>query len=320
MSEPHVLVDVSDRVAVLTLNRPDVLNVFSTQMGHELDDAYRACDADDDVRVVVLTGAGRAFCAGADLQRRRRHVRGARAARVPIRPVRLPRVGGPQARDRSHQRARGRARTHPGTADRHPARGRGREVRHRAEPSWRAPRPPLALDAHPRRRPRAARQRFSSPGDCSAVSRSRSWASRAAALPAADVLPPRWRSRWDIAVNTAPVSVAASKRILWLDPPPSGAEIDRLEREVHLRLMGRPDARRGRTRVPGEGATPSGSSPSPTTTPTTCSTDSVWSIVGVRAPTIDQNGIGQRDPAPRRLPPGGSRTPADPGRAGATPW
>jgi enoyl-CoA hydratase/carnithine racemase len=46
-------------------------------------------------------------------------------------------------------------------------------------------------------------------------------------------------------VNTAPVSVAASKRILWMDPLLSGAEIDRLEREVHLRLMGRPDAREG---------------------------------------------------------------------------
>ena len=86
---------------------------------------------------------------------RRRHVRGARAARVPLRPVRLPRVGGPQAGHRRDQRARGRARPHPRAADRHPARGRGREVRHRAEPARRAPRPPLALDAHARRRPRA---------------------------------------------------------------------------------------------------------------------------------------------------------------------
>ena len=46
-------------------------------------------------------------------------------------------------------------------------------------------------------------------------------------------------------MNTAPVSVAASKRILWMDPWPSGAEIDRLEREVHLRVMGRHDAREG---------------------------------------------------------------------------
>jgi enoyl-CoA hydratase/carnithine racemase len=64
-------------------------------------------------------------------------------------------------------------------------------------------------------------------------------------LPAAEVLPTAMEIARDIAVNTAPVSVAASKRILWMDPPPSGAEIDRLEREVHLRLMGRPDAREG---------------------------------------------------------------------------
>src|SRR3954465_11742572 len=69
MTERHVVVEITDRVAVLTLNRPEVLNAFSTQMGHELDDAYRACDADDDVRAVVLTGAGRAFCAGAARRR-----------------------------------------------------------------------------------------------------------------------------------------------------------------------------------------------------------------------------------------------------------
>src|SRR4029079_4239515 len=65
------------------------------------------------------------------------------------------------------------------------------------------------------------------------------------ALPAAEALPRAIDIARDIAADTAPESVAASKRILWLDPPPSGAEIDRLEREVHLRLMGRPDAREG---------------------------------------------------------------------------
>jgi enoyl-CoA hydratase/carnithine racemase len=64
-------------------------------------------------------------------------------------------------------------------------------------------------------------------------------------LPAAEVLPAALDIAHDIAVNTAPVSVAASKRILWMDPPPSGAEIDRLEREVHLHLMGKADAREG---------------------------------------------------------------------------
>ncbi len=56
-------------VATITLNRPDRLNAFTTTMAGELLAAFDVADADDDVRVVLLTGAGRAFCAGADLGR-----------------------------------------------------------------------------------------------------------------------------------------------------------------------------------------------------------------------------------------------------------
>ena len=62
-----VEVEIRHGVAVLTLNRPGELNVFSAAMGAELGAAYRRCDDDDGVRSIVLTGAGRAFCAGADL-------------------------------------------------------------------------------------------------------------------------------------------------------------------------------------------------------------------------------------------------------------
>ncbi len=58
-----------DGVATLTLNRPEALNAWNGRMALEVDRALRACDADDAVRAVVLTGAGRAFCAGADLAR-----------------------------------------------------------------------------------------------------------------------------------------------------------------------------------------------------------------------------------------------------------
>jgi enoyl-CoA hydratase/carnithine racemase len=61
-----VLVEVQAGVAVLTLNRPEHLNAYTAEMGTLLGRAYRDCDADDDVRAIVLTGAGRAFCAGAD--------------------------------------------------------------------------------------------------------------------------------------------------------------------------------------------------------------------------------------------------------------
>jgi enoyl-CoA hydratase/carnithine racemase len=54
-------------IATVTLDRPDALNAFTPTMAGELVEAFDRADADDDVRVVVLTGAGRAFCAGADL-------------------------------------------------------------------------------------------------------------------------------------------------------------------------------------------------------------------------------------------------------------
>ena len=62
-----VVVDVDAGVAVLTLNRPEHLNAYTTDMGASLSRAYRDCDSDDDVRAIVVTGAGRGFCAGADL-------------------------------------------------------------------------------------------------------------------------------------------------------------------------------------------------------------------------------------------------------------
>ncbi|MGH9045789.1 MAG: crotonase/enoyl-CoA hydratase family protein, partial [Acidimicrobiales bacterium] len=58
---------VAEGVATITLNRPDRLNAFNGRMFHELLAAFDETDGDDDVRAVIVTGAGRAFCAGADL-------------------------------------------------------------------------------------------------------------------------------------------------------------------------------------------------------------------------------------------------------------
>jgi enoyl-CoA hydratase/carnithine racemase len=67
MEFQEIRYEVDDRVLTVTLHRPDRLNAFTATMGRELMEAFEAADADDEVRAVVVTGAGRGFCAGADL-------------------------------------------------------------------------------------------------------------------------------------------------------------------------------------------------------------------------------------------------------------
>jgi enoyl-CoA hydratase/carnithine racemase len=68
MSESVVLYEVRDRVALVTLNRPGRMNAWNQAVANGLSDALEAANGDDRVRAVVVTGAGRAFCAGADLE------------------------------------------------------------------------------------------------------------------------------------------------------------------------------------------------------------------------------------------------------------
>ena len=67
MQTTQIAFDVSDHIATITLNRPDKLNAFTGTMMNEMIDAFDETDANDDVRAVIVTGAGRGFCAGADL-------------------------------------------------------------------------------------------------------------------------------------------------------------------------------------------------------------------------------------------------------------
>lgn len=67
MEYEQITYTVADHIGTITLNRPDRLNAFTREMGGEIIAAFDQIDADDDVRVVVITGAGRGFCAGADL-------------------------------------------------------------------------------------------------------------------------------------------------------------------------------------------------------------------------------------------------------------
>ncbi len=67
MSYETVQLAIAEGVATLTLNRPERMNAFTDQMAREMRAAFDETDANDEVRVVIVTGAGRAFCAGADL-------------------------------------------------------------------------------------------------------------------------------------------------------------------------------------------------------------------------------------------------------------
>jgi len=70
MDYQQILYEVQEGILTLTLNRPEKLNAFSATMRDELIDAFDRADRDDAVRAIILTGAGRAFCAGADLSSR----------------------------------------------------------------------------------------------------------------------------------------------------------------------------------------------------------------------------------------------------------
>ena len=96
-----ILTETSEAIFTITINRPDKLNALNTTMIRELIDAFDTADADDAVRAIIVTGAGRAFCAGADLSGGGRTFdREARADRPPV-------PNGPDGKpDLSHDSAR----------------------------------------------------------------------------------------------------------------------------------------------------------------------------------------------------------------------
>src|SRR5437763_10008832 len=67
MAYETIKYEVAEQILTITLNRPDKLNAFNAAMQKEMIDAFDAADKDDNIRAIIVTGAGRAFCAGADL-------------------------------------------------------------------------------------------------------------------------------------------------------------------------------------------------------------------------------------------------------------
>src|ERR1700722_20994156 len=67
MAYETIKYEVAEQILTITLNRPDKLNAFNATMQKEMIDAFDQADKDDNIRAIIVTGAGRGFCAGADL-------------------------------------------------------------------------------------------------------------------------------------------------------------------------------------------------------------------------------------------------------------
>jgi enoyl-CoA hydratase/carnithine racemase len=244
MEHEDVLFERRDGIGIITLNRPDQLNTFTGPMGKGLEDAYLACDEDDGVRAVVLTGAGRAFCAGADLTQGAGTFAqqdaasfSAAAVAIPAWQVRKPVI----AAVNGH--AVGLGLTLALQCDIRILAREGKygvlQVRRGVMPDayahWTLPRlVGLARAADILLTGRTFR------GD---EAFELGVASRVVAADA--VLSTAMEIARDIADNTAPLSVAVTKRLLWESFGLSAADVERSETDLHHHLMGKPDAMEG---------------------------------------------------------------------------
>jgi enoyl-CoA hydratase/carnithine racemase len=244
MDYQHIRLEIEDRIATLTLNRPEAMNAFTARMGVEWGDALARCDQDDDVRAVILTGAGRAFCAGADLSRGgdsfgAERPETPRPERKPLLPwqLRKPVI----AAINGH--AIGVGLTFPMLCD----------VRFVAEDAKlafafvrRGVIPELASHVIVSRvagLSRAADLMLSGRTFTGREAAELGLASRA--LPTAEVLPAALAWARDVAANTAPASVALSKRLLWEGVADSVPSMLRKEEKLFEWVRHQPDAVEG---------------------------------------------------------------------------
>ncbi|MCD9624687.1 enoyl-CoA hydratase/isomerase family protein [Rhabdothermincola salaria] len=234
-----------DGVAVATLNRPDTRNAFSGAMGSALAEVYRRADTDDAIRVVVLTGTPPAFCAGADFSSGsdvfERSDTPTEFSANPVHPtawqIRKPVI----AAVNGHAIGLGLTLTlhcdmrFMALDAKYGIVQVRRGVMPDAMSHWTLPR--IAGMAN------AADILLTGRTFTGAEAQSLGVANRV--LPNDEVLPAALEVAHDMAVNTAPVSVAVAKRLLWgsfgLDP----GQVERAETELHLHIMGEPDAREG---------------------------------------------------------------------------
>jgi len=244
MTYRTILFEVDDGVALITLNRPEVRNAFGQGMGEELGDALGRCDVDDAVRVVVVTGAPPAFCAGADLSAGgdtfvKRDEEAFSAAAVPrspweVRKLVIAAVNGHAIGVGFTLTLQCDIRIMAADAKYGVVQVR-RGVMGDGYSHWTLPRivgqsaaaeillTGRTFDGYAMRELGVCRQ----------------------VLPNAEVLPAALEMARDVAANAAPLSVAVSKELLWDTWGRSRPEIERLETALHHHLMAHPDAREG---------------------------------------------------------------------------
>ncbi len=244
MEYRDILFERRERIALITLNRPDAMNTFTGAMGRDLEHAYATCDEDDSIRAVILTGSGKTFSAGADMSRGAETFASQHAATFSAAGVNYPawRLRKPViAAVNGH--AVGLGLTLALQCDIRIMAKEGKygvlQVRRGVMPDayshWTLPRIvglARAADILLTGRTFQGDEAFEL-GIASRV------------VPAAQVLPTAFEIANDVATNTAPLSVAVSKRLLWESFGLSAEDVERHETALHHHLMGKPDAIEG---------------------------------------------------------------------------
>ncbi len=247
MSESDLQFDLdADGVATITLHRPEQMNAFSGAMGDALAAAYQRCDEDDDVKAVVLTGSGRAFCAGADMSDAAAtfDLSGSSLDDFSAAAVAFPAF---------------RVRKLVVAAVNGHAIGLGLTLAMQCD---------LRIFAREGKYGIVQVRRGVMPDAYSHLTVLRSVGMAKAAellltgqtfrgddierlgianqvLPAEDVLRTAQSIARDVAQNAAPLSVAVSKKLLWESPLLSAEDVERKETALHIHLMTKPDAIEG---------------------------------------------------------------------------
>ena len=231
-------------VLVATLNRPESRNAFSGAMGAALSAIYRRADTDDAVRVVVVTGTPPAFCAGADFSggsqvfdRQERREFSANPVSPTAWQIRKPVIAA----------VNGHAIGIGFTITLHcDLRIMARDAKYGIVQVRRGVMPDgLSTWTLPRIVGMARAADIMLTGRTFTGDEAESLGVATQVLPSEEVLPTALEIAHDIAVNTAPVSVAVTKRLLWSSFGLTPAQDERAESDLHVHIMGEPDAREG---------------------------------------------------------------------------